>query len=132
MIDIGSGTTDLVVYKGGAIKHTAVIPIAGDHITNDIAKGLRTPIKEAEDIKRRYGSALKNLVSQEQMISVPAIGDGESKELSIQRLAEIIEPRVEELFDFVRNELKKTGFHEGVLASGLVITGGCSLSLIHI
>jgi cell division protein FtsA len=126
LIDIGGGTTDLAVYANGAIRHTAVIPIAGDQITNDIAMALRTPTKEAEDIKIRHGVALVGLADPSQMIEVPGVGERGSRQMSRVTLAEVIEPRVEELFQLVQQELRRSGFEE-VLSSGIVLTGGAAL-----
>lgn len=123
LLDIGGGTSDLAVFTQGAIRHTAVIPIAGDQITNDIAMALRTPTKEAEEIKRRHGSALRELADAQEMIEVPGVGDRAARKLSRQTLAEVIEPRVEELYSLVQAELRRSGFEE-LLSSGVVITGG--------
>jgi len=125
LVDIGGGTSDIAVFTQGAIRHTAVIPIAGDQITNDIAMALRTPTKEAEEIKRRYGSALRELANAQEMVEVPGVGDREPKKMSRQTLAEVIEPRVEELYSLVQAELRRSGFEE-LLSSGIVITGGSS------
>jgi len=125
LVDIGGGTTDLAVFTGGAIRHTAVIPIAGDQITNDIAMALRTPTKDAEDIKIRYGCALRQLADPHEMVDVPGVGDRGPRQLSRQTLAEVIEPRVEELYSLVQAELRRSGF-EDLLSSGIVITGGCA------
>src|SRR6267142_2180141 len=113
------------VFTQGAIRHTAVIPIAGDQITNDIAMALRTPTKEAEEIKRRYGCALRELANAQEMVEVPGVGDREPRKMSRQTLAEVIEPRVEELYSLVQAELRRSGFEE-LLSSGIVITGGSS------
>src|SRR6195952_969691 len=126
LVDIGGGTTDLAIFTHGAIRHTAVIPIAGDQITNDIAMALRTPTKDAEDLKQRYGCALSQLADPQQMIEVPGIGDRGSRELSRKTLAEVIEPRVEELYSLVQAELRRSGYEE-LLSSGVVITGGSSM-----
>ncbi|SCK10877.1 cell division protein FtsA [Vogesella sp. LIG4] len=126
LIDIGGGTTDIAVYANGAIRHTAVIPIAGDQITNDIAMALRTPTKEAEDIKMQHGVALVGLADPSQMIEVPGVGERGPRQMSRATLAEVIEPRVEELFQLVQQELRRSGFEE-VLSSGMVLTGGASL-----
>ena len=126
LVDIGGGTTDMAVFTQGAIRHTAVIPIAGDQITNDIAMALRTPTKDAEDIKQRYGCALRQLADPQEMVEVPGVGDRGPRQLSRQTLAEVIEPRVEELYSLVQNELKKSG-HEDLLSSGIVLTGGSSM-----
>jgi cell division protein FtsA len=126
LVDIGGGTTDLAIFTHGAIRHTAVIPIAGDQITNDIAMALRTPTKDAEDLKQRYGCALSQLADPQQMIEVPGIGERGSRELSLKTLAEVIEPRVEELYSLVQAELRRSGYEE-LLSSGIVITGGSSM-----
>ncbi|MFN0040768.1 MAG: cell division protein FtsA [Burkholderiales bacterium] len=123
LVDIGGGTSDIAVFTQGAIRHTAVIPIAGDQITNDIAMALRTPTKEAEEIKRRYGCALRELADPQEMIEVPGVGERASKKMSRQMLAEVVEPRVEELYSLVQAELRRSGFEE-LLSSGIVITGG--------
>lgn len=123
LVDIGGGTTDIAVFTHGAIRHTAVIPIAGDQITNDIAMALRTPTKDAEDIKCRYGCALRGLADPHEMVEVPGVGDRAARQLSRQTLAEVIEPRVEELYTLVQAELRRSGFEE-LLSSGIVITGG--------
>ncbi|GLR12606.1 cell division protein FtsA [Chitinimonas viridis] len=123
LIDIGGGTTDIAVFCDGAIRHTAVIPIAGDQITNDIAMALRTPTKEAEDIKRAHGIALRQLADPQQTIEVPGVGERGPRQLNRQTLAEVIEPRVEELYSLVQAELRRSGFEER-LSSGIVITGG--------
>jgi cell division protein FtsA len=123
LVDIGGGTSDIAVFTQGAIRHTAVIPIAGDQITNDIAMALRTPTKEAEEIKRRYGCALRELADAQEMVEVPGVGERGSKRMSRQTLAEVIEPRVEELYSLVQAELRRSGFEE-LLSSGIVITGG--------
>jgi cell division protein FtsA len=124
LVDIGGGTTDVAIFTGGAIRHTAVIPIAGDQITNDIAMALRTPTKDAEDIKIKYGCALRQL-ADETPIEVPGVGERSARMLSRQTLAEVIEPRVEELYSLVQTELRRSGF-EDLLSSGIVITGGSS------
>ena len=123
LVDIGGGTSDIAVFTQGSIRHTAVIPIAGDQITNDIAMALRTPTKEAEEIKRRYGCALRELADQQETIDVPGVGERGAKKMSRQTLAEVIEPRVEELYSLVQAELRRSGFEE-LLSSGIVITGG--------
>ena len=126
LVDIGGGTTDLAIFTHGAIRHTAVIPIAGDQITNDIAMALRTPTKDAEDLKQRFGCALSQLADPQQMIEVPGIGERGPRELSRKTLSEVIEPRVEELYSLVQAELRRSGYEE-LLSSGIVITGGSSL-----
>ncbi len=125
LIDIGGGTTDMAVFTHGAIRHTAVIPIAGDQITNDIAMALRTPTKDAEDIKQRFGCALSQLADPQEMVDVPGVGDRSSRQLSCKTLAEVIEPRVEELYSLVQTELRRSGYEE-LLSSGVVLTGGSS------
>ena len=125
LVDIGGGTTDIAVFTNGAIRHTSVIPIAGDQITNDIAMALRTPTKDAEDIKCRYGCALRALADVREMIEVPDVGNRGARQLSKQTLAEVIEPRVEELYLLIQAELRRSGF-EQLLSSGIVITGGTS------
>jgi cell division protein FtsA len=125
LVDIGGGTTDVAVFTGGAIRHTAVIPIAGSQITNDIAMALRTPTQDAEDIKLRYGVAAQRLAGVDDMIDVPGIGDRGSKSMSRQALAAVIEPRVEELYSLVQQSLRDSGYEE-LLSSGIVLTGGSS------
>jgi cell division protein FtsA len=125
LIDIGGGTTDIAVFVDGAIKHTAVIPIAGDQVTNDIAVALRTPTVNAEDIKRKYACALTQLANVEGTIDVPSIGDRGPRKISMQNLAEIIEPRYEELLMLVQSELRRSGYEE-LIAAGIVLTGGSS------
>ncbi|MBM4346814.1 MAG: cell division protein FtsA, partial [Deltaproteobacteria bacterium] len=126
IIDIGGGTTDLVIFSNGAIKHTAVFSLAGSHITNDISVGLRTPVEEAEKIKIRYGCALTSLVRKDETIEVPSVGGRKPRVLSRQTLAEIIEPRVEEILSLVRDELVKMGYGN-LLASGVILTGGSAI-----
>jgi cell division protein FtsA len=125
LVDIGGGTTDMAVFTHGAIRHTAVIPIAGDQITNDIAMALRTPTKDADDIKIKHGCALSQLADPQQMIEVPGVGERGPRQLSRKTLAEVIEPRVEELYSLVQAELRRSGYEE-LLSSGIVITGGSS------
>ncbi len=125
LVDIGGGTTDMAVFTNGAIRHTAVIPIAGDQITNDIAMALRTPTKDAEDIKQRFGCALSQLADPQEMVDVPGVGDRSTRQLSRKTLAEVIEPRVEELYSLVQAELRRSGYEE-LLSSGVVLTGGSS------
>ncbi len=125
MIDIGGGTTDIAVFTDGAIHHTAVIPIAGDQVTNDIAVALRTPTQHAEDIKVQYACALTQLAKQDESIEVPSVGDRPSRRLSRQTLAEVVQPRYEELFTLVQAELRRSGY-EGLIAAGIVLTGGSS------
>jgi len=123
LVDIGGGTTDLAVFSNGAIRHTAVIPIAGDQVTNDIAVSMRTPTHYAEDIKVRYACALSQLANPDESIEVPSVGDRPARRLARQTLAEIVEPRYEELFSLVRDELRRSGFEEAI-AAGIVLTGG--------
>lgn len=125
LIDIGGGTTDIAIFAEGAIKHTAVIPIAGDQVTNDIAVALRTPTVNAEEIKRNYACALTQLASIDGVIEVPSIGDRPPRKISTQNLAEIIEPRYEELMLLVQSELRRSGYEE-LIAAGIVLTGGSS------
>ncbi|MBP9800978.1 MAG: cell division protein FtsA [Sterolibacterium sp.] len=125
LVDIGGGTTDIAVFVQGAIRHTAVIPIAGDQITNDIAIALRTSTQDAEEIKLRYGYALQQMAEAEEMIEVPGVGDRPSSKLSRQTLASVIQPRVEEIFQKVEEELRKSGY-ERLLRAGIVLTGGAS------
>ena len=126
LIDIGGGTTDIAVFTEGAIRHTAVIPIAGDQITNDIAMALRTPTLEAEEIKIRHGVAKQILVDSSETIEVPGLGDRGPRTLSRQMLAAVIEPRVEELFALALQVVRESEFEE-VLSSGVVLTGGTAL-----
>ncbi len=126
LIDIGGGTTDVAVFASNAIKHTSVIALGGDHVTNDIAIGLRTPFKEAEEIKKKYGCALSNLVDEDEIIEIPGIGDRKPREIPKKLLSEIIEPRMEEIYSLVKSELDKMGLMP-LLASGMVITGGTAL-----
>ncbi|AZT82933.1 cell division protein FtsA [Marinobacter sp. NP-4(2019)] len=125
VVDIGGGTTDIAVFTGGAIRHTAVIPIAGDQVTNDIAMALRTPTQNAEEIKIKYACALTQLAGADETIKVPSVGDRAPRDLSRQALAEVVEPRYEELFTLVQSELRRSGF-EDLIPAGIVITGGSS------
>jgi len=126
VVDIGGGTTDIAIFLEGGIWHTAVLSIGGNHLTNDIAVGLRTPAGEAEKIKKKYGCALTTLVRDDETIEVPSVGGRPPRVLSRQVLTEIIEPRVEEIFGLCLREIRKTGFEERI-ASGVVITGGTSI-----
>src|SRR6185312_5817478 len=123
LVDIGAGTTDVAIFTGGSVRHTAVIPIAGDLITSDIAMALRTPTKDAEDIKVESGYAKQLLADPEVQVEVPGLGDRGPRMLSRQALAGVIEPRVEEIFSLVQQVVRESGFEE-VLSSGIVLTGG--------
>jgi len=123
LVDIGGGTTDIALFAQGAIRHTAVIPIAGDQVTNDIAVSMRTPTQYAEDIKLRYACALSQLANPDETIEVPSVGDRPPRRLARQTLAEVVEPRYEELFGLIRDELRRSGFEESI-AAGIVLTGG--------
>ena len=125
MVDIGGGTTDIAIFTEGSIRHTGVIPIAGDQVTNDIAMALRTPTQHAEDIKIKYACALAKLAGAEETIKVPSVGERPPRDLSRQALAEVVEPRYEELFTLVLAELRRSGF-EDILPAGIVLTGGTS------
>ncbi len=125
LVDIGGGTTDIAVFTEGAIRHTAVIPIAGDQVTNDIAVALRTPTQYAEEIKIKYACALTQLAGAEETIEVPSVGDRPPRRLTRQTLAEVVEPRYEELITLVQAELRRSGF-EDLVAAGIVLTGGTS------
>lgn len=126
IIDIGGGTTDIAIWSEGSIVHTSVLAVGGDHITNDIAVGLRTPMEDAERIKREHGCALTHLVDKDDTLEVPSVGGRKPRTLSRQILTEIIEPRVEEIFSLVQQEIQRTGY-EDLLASGVVLTGGATL-----
>ena len=125
MVDIGGGTTDIAIFLDGAIRHTAVIPIAGDQVTNDIAMALRTPTPNAEEIKIKYACALGSLAKENETIKIPSVGDRSDRDLSRQALAEVVEPRYEELFTLVQAELRRSGF-EDLVGAGIVLTGGTS------
>ena len=125
LVDIGGGTTDIAVFTDGAIRHTAVIPIAGDQVTNDLAMALRTPTHKAEEIKMRYACARLELARAEETIRVPGVGEKPSTELSRLRLAEVVEPRYRELFMLIRDELRRSGY-EDLVAAGVVLTGGAA------
>jgi cell division protein FtsA len=126
VVDIGGGTTDLVIFCNGSIKHTSVLSLAGNHITSDISLGLRTPAEEAEKLKKRYGCALVSMVKKEEMIEVPSVGGRKSRTLSRQTLAEIIEPRVEEILTLVQGEIVRSGY-ANLIGSGIVLTGGTAI-----
>ncbi len=123
LIDVGGGTSDLVIFSEGAIVHTSVITLGGNHVTNDVAVGLRTPTAEAERIKQKYGCSLASMVQKDETIEVPSVGGRKPRILSRQILAEIIEPRVEEIFSLVQQEIVKSGYEDRI-ASGIVLTGG--------
>ncbi len=126
LVDIGGGTSDICIFVGGALVHTGVINVGGNHITNDIAVGLRTPQTEAEKLKIRHGCCLKEMIAPEETIEVPGVGGRQPRIVSRRLLAEIIEPRTEEMFQLIKAEIEKTGYTE-LLGSGVVITGGASL-----
>ena len=126
LVDIGGGTTDIAVFKNGAIRHTAVIAIAGDQITNDVAVAFRTPTQSAEDIKIKHGCALRQLADARESVEVPGVDGREARQLSLQTLAEVIEPRVVELYELVLQELRRSGMEE-MIAAGIVITGGSAM-----
>ncbi|WP_339339472.1 cell division protein FtsA [uncultured Oceanicoccus sp.] len=125
LVDIGGGTTDIAIFTEGAIRHTGVIPIAGDQVTNDIAMALRTPTQNADEIKIKYACALTQLAGAEETIKVPSVGERPPRDLSRQALAEVVEPRYEELFTLVQAELRRSGY-EDMIAAGIVLTGGTS------
>ena len=126
LVDIGGGTTDIAVFKNGSIRHTAVIAVAGDQMTNDIAVAFRTPTQSAEDIKIKHGCALRQLADAREVVEVQGVDGREARQLSIQTLAEVIEPRVVELYELVLQELRRSGMEE-MIASGIVITGGSAM-----
>lgn len=123
LVDIGGGTTDIAVFTEGSIRHTAVIPIAGDQVTNDIAVALRTPTQNAEEIKIKYACALTQLAASDETIEVPSVGERPARRLARQTLAEVVEPRYEELLTLIQAELRRSGF-EDLIAAGVVLTGG--------
>jgi cell division protein FtsA len=125
LVDIGGGTSDLAVYANGSIRYTSILPFGGHHITNDIAIGLRTPVDEAEKIKKKYGCALSKVIGANETIEVPSVGGRKPRTLLRKTLADIIEPRVEEIMTLIYGEIKKSGY-EKLLASGVVLTGGCA------
>lgn len=126
LVDIGGGTTDIAVFKQGAIRHTAVVPIAGDQVTNDVAVAFRTPTQAAEEIKILHGCALRQLADAREVVEVAGVDGREPRQLSVQTLAEVIEPRIVELYELVLDELRRSGMEE-MIASGIVITGGTSM-----
>lgn len=125
LVDIGGGTTDIAIFTDGAIRHTAVIPIAGDQVTNDIAVALRTPTQNAEEIKLRYACALTSLANSDEPIDVPSVGERPRRSITNKALAEVVESRYEELFRLVQSELRRSGFEE-LVAAGIVLTGGAA------
>jgi len=125
LVDIGGGTSDIAIFTDGSIRHTGVIPIAGDQVTNDIAMALRTPTQHAEEIKIRYACALTQLAGPDQTIKVPSVGDRPPRDLSRQSLAEVVEPRYDELFTLIQSELRRSGYEE-LVPAGIVLTGGTS------
>jgi cell division protein FtsA len=125
LVDIGGGTSDIAIFTEGAIRYTGVIPIAGDQVTNDIAMALRTPTPHAEELKVKYACALAKLARPEETVKVPSVGDREARDLSRQSLAEVVEPRYDELFTLIQAELRRSGFEE-LIAAGVVLTGGTS------
>jgi len=126
LVDIGGGTTDIAIFHDGAIRHTAVIPVGGDQMTNDLVVGLRTSFREAEQLKRKYGACMVSSVSPEDQIEIPGVGDRPPRTMPRQVMAQMLEPRVEEVFELVKAELTRSGFKE-LLTAGLVLTGGSSL-----
>jgi cell division protein FtsA len=126
LVDIGGGTSDIAIFKEGSVVYTGVLAIGGNHITNDISVGLRTPQNEAEKIKIRHGCAMASLVKPDETIEVPGVGGRKSRVVSRRLLAEIIEPRVEEIFSLIQREIMKSGYQE-LLSGGVVITGGSAL-----
>ena len=125
LVDIGGGTTDIAIFTEGSIRHTGVIPIAGDQVTNDIAMALRTPTQHAEEIKIKYACALTQLAGADETIKVPSVGDRPPRDLSRQSLAEVVDPRYDELFTLVQAELRRSGV-EDMVPAGIVLTGGTS------
>jgi cell division protein FtsA len=126
LVDMGGGTTDIAVFLNGAIRHTAVIPIGGDHLTNDLVIGLRTSAREADQLKRKYGACVTSLVSPEDQIEIPSVGGRAPRPMPRQVMAQILEPRVEEIFEMIKNELQRSGYQE-LVAAGIVLTGGSAL-----
>ncbi|MDQ6732674.1 MAG: cell division protein FtsA [Nitrospirota bacterium] len=126
MVDLGGGTTDLAIFVEGSIRHTAVLPIGGQHLSTDLAIGLRTPQAEAEKLKVRHGVALVEMAKEHEFVEVPSVGDRPPRSVARKMVAEIIQPRVEEMFDLMRREIVRAGY-EGMLAAGVVITGGTSM-----
>jgi cell division protein FtsA len=125
LLDFGGGTTDMAIFSKGSIKHTSVLPLGGNNLTYDISIGLRTPRIEAEKIKIKYGCGLSSMISRDETIEVPGVGNGKGRVLSRQVLGEILEPRVEEIFNLIHDDLTRSGYEE-MINSGVVITGGSS------
>jgi len=126
LVDIGGGTTDIAILQGGSIRYTSVLPLAGNHLTSDIAIGLRTPLKQAEEIKIQHGSALSSLISEDETIEIICMGGRQPRKISRKFLCQIINSRVEEIFKLVNKEIIRSGYKE-LMASGVVLTGGSSL-----
>jgi cell division protein FtsA len=126
LVDIGGGTTDIAIFIDGAIRHTAVIPIGGDHLTNDLVVGLRTSAREADQLKKKYGSCMVELVAPEDQVEVPSVGGRAPRPMPRQVMAQILEPRVQELFELIKAELQRSGYRE-LIAAGVVLTGGSAL-----
>ena len=126
LVDIGGGTTDIAVFIDGAIRHTAVIPVGGDHLTNDLVAGLRTSAREADVLKKKYGSCMSSMISPEETVEVPRVGGRPPQSMPRQVMAQLLEPRMQELFELVREELDRSGYKE-LAAAGVVLTGGSSL-----
>ena len=126
LVDIGGGTTDVAIFVNGSVVHTSILPLGGNHLTNDVAVGLRTPAQEAERIKQKYGCVMTSLVQKEETIEVPSVGGRPPRILPRQILSEILEPRIEEIFNLVRQEISRSGFEDRI-AAGMVLTGGCSI-----
>lgn len=126
LLDFGGGTTDLAIFSQNSIKHTAVLALGGQNLTNDIAIGLRTPIKEAEEIKKKYGCCLTSMISQDETIEVKGVGGRKTRSLSRQLLSEILEPRAEEIFSLIHREMIRSGL-DSQIACGVVITGGAAM-----
>jgi cell division protein FtsA len=127
LIDIGGGTTEISIFERGSLRYTSIIPIGGDNFTNDIAVGLRTPIPEAEKIKKKFGCVSSPILDEQDTIEVPSVGSGKkSRVISRQLLADIIQPRAEEIFRLVDNDVKRMGYEKS-LNSGIVLTGGTAL-----
>jgi cell division protein FtsA len=127
VLDVGAGTTGLVAFEGGAVKHTAVLPVGGNHVSGDLSAGLRTPFREAEVLKLRYGAALESAITSDDMLEVSMVGAGEARRLPRRVLAEIMGPRYREIFELIRHQLERAGL-EHALASGVVLTGGSVVS----